>query len=160
MLELKRLLGFEVAGGSVDVFKCFDQINRELLFKVAKKAGMPLRILKPYFKFIDSINVRYQVGKYIGEGHVERCSIPQGCPFSMALIALLTRVWVMHMKDLHVTPRCLADDLMFTAAGTGHAHRTVDAMVASRQFFTDLGAKVASNKCFLFASAPKTTQFF
>ena len=70
----------------------------------------------------------------------------------MTLIALLLRPWVMQMRDLNVTPRVLADDLMFYTHGVGHRARTVDAMLHSRTFFEDIGAKVAHNKCFTFAS--------
>ena len=95
--ELARLEGKNISGGSIDIYKCFDQINRDLLFRLACEAGMPKRILIPYFKYINNLQVRFQVGETIGKTHHERCSIPQGCPFSMALVALITRVWVNHM---------------------------------------------------------------
>jgi ribonuclease HI len=157
-IEAAKLEGIHIAGGSVDVYKCFDQVNRELLFLLAQQAGMPMRILRPYFDYIDQIEVRYQIGKYIGKPHRERCSIPQGCPFSMALIALFMRVWVSKMRSIDVEPRCLADDLMFTATGLGHVHRTADAMIVSRNFFKHMGARVADNKCFLFASSPHSSK--
>jgi hypothetical protein len=95
-VELARLEGRDVTGGSIDIYKCFDQINRELLHSLAVEAGMPKRVLDPYFRYINNLQVRFQVGEIIGKSHQERCSIPQGCPFSMALVALITRVWVNH----------------------------------------------------------------
>ena len=92
-VEITRLAGEEIAGGSVDVFKCFDQINRELIYKLAEAAGMPKRILNPYFQYINNLEIKYQVGKTIGEGHRHRCSIPQGCPFSKTMVALLMMPW-------------------------------------------------------------------
>ena len=44
-LELNNLSGEHTAGGSIDIYKCFDQINRSLLYHLAKEAGMPLRVL-------------------------------------------------------------------------------------------------------------------
>ena len=39
--ELSRLKGHHITGGSIDIFKCFDQINRCMLQEIAKRAGMP-----------------------------------------------------------------------------------------------------------------------
>ena len=154
--ELSKLVGHQIAGGSVDVYKCFDQINRKLLYKIAEAAGMPKRILDPYFNYIDNLRVRYQIGKTIGKAHTDRCSIPQGCPFSMTMIALMLRPWIKMMEFHQVEPRVLADDLMFTAKGVGHRAKTIDAMQSSRTYFADMGAKVANNKCFTFATDKDT----
>ena len=124
------------------------------MYRLAKEAGMPLRILEPYFNYIDSLSIRYQIGKTIGEPHSDRCSIPQGCPFSMTMVALLMVPWVNLMKHRQVDPRVLADDLMFTASGDTNRAKTFRAMQASREYFHDIGAKVANNKCFTFATDP------
>ena len=150
--ELSRLCHDNVAGGSVDIFKCFDQINRPLLYRVALKACMPRRVLDPYFNYIDNLKIRYQVGKTIGKEHQDRCSIPQGCPFSMTMVALMLQPWIKLINQEDVVPRVLADDLMFTATGEGHRAKTVKAMRISMQFFEDIGARVATNKCFTFAT--------
>jgi ribonuclease HI len=157
--EHHKLQGLEIAGGSIDIFKCFDQINRTLLYDLARDAGMPRRVLDPYFAYIDNLQVRYQMGQDIGIKHHERCSIPQGCPFSMAMVALITRTWVLAMEEINVEPRCLADDLLFSAIGTGHRSRAIQAMRASRSFFVDMGARVADNKCFMFATDAATRSF-
>jgi len=155
---LKHMLT-DIAGGSIDIFKCFDQINRHIVWDLAKQAGMPIGVLTAYFEYIDNIQVKFQVGKTIGKAHHERCSIPQGCPFSMIIVALITRVWVKHIEKQNVEPRCLADDLLFVAGGSGHRARAITAMKQSRQFFIDMGAKVATNKCFMFATHANTRKF-
>ena len=78
---------------------------------------MPRNILEPYFKYIDSLQSAYQVGKNIGVPKEDGCSIPQGCPFSMTMVALLMRPWVMLIEELEVTPRVLADDLLVYGHG-------------------------------------------
>ena len=155
----QRLAGQDVAGGSVDIYKCFDQVNRKLVQRLAEKAGMPKRILEPYMRYIDNLQIRYQVADTIGLAHAERCSIPQGCPFSMTMVALLMRPWVKVMAASEVQPRVLADDLMFHTSGEGHRARTVRAMEQSRQYFNDIGAKVAANKCFTFATDTFTRNY-
>lgn len=154
--ELKLLKGEQIAGGSVDIFKRFDQLNRELIYQLALNAGMPRRILDPYMRYISHLQVRYQVGKTIGEANIDRASIPQGCPFSMTMVALIMLPWIKLMEELEVTPRVLADDLLFTASGPGHRAKVIRAMEMSRTYFQDIGAKVADNKCFTFATDSRT----
>ena len=45
LFEQKRLAGRQITAGSIDVHKCFDQILRPLIIALARKAGMPERIL-------------------------------------------------------------------------------------------------------------------
>ena len=67
----------DVAGGSIDIYKCFDQLNRALLKQLASKAGMPKRVLEPYFRFIDNIDTRFQVGKQLGQAHKTDVASPK-----------------------------------------------------------------------------------
>jgi hypothetical protein len=129
------------------------------LKQIAITAGMPERIAEPYFRFIGDIEVRYQIGAKIGKARQERCSIPQGCPFSMTMVALLMTPWVKLMRDNQVDPRVLADDLLFTAQGKHHRSSAVRAMRESRKFFSAMGARIADNKCFTFSTEPSTRTF-
>ena len=88
----------------------------------------------------------------LGEGHKRQRGIPQGCPFSMMLIALLTRPWHLLMQQHNVIPRTLADDLLITASGKEHVDDLVKANNATHRFLEDMGAKVATHKSVLFAS--------
>ena len=119
---------------------------------------MPRTILEPYFAYINHLKVRYQMGEFIGPPNHEFASIPQGCPFSMALVALVTRIWVSVMEENNVDPRCLADALM-CAEGSGHRTRAIPGMNLSRQFFVDMGARVSTAKCFVFSTCPNTRAF-
>ena len=74
----------------------------------------------------------------------------------MALVALITRGWVSVMEAHNIVPRCLADDLMLIAEGSAHRTRAIVGMNLSRQFFTDMGARVATAKCFMFSTCPNT----
>mgnify|MGYP000397107837 FL=1 len=73
----------------------------------------------------------------------------------MTMVSLILKPWINYMIELGVEPRVLADDLMVTATGEGNQTKTIRAMQASRQYFHDIGAKVANNKCFTFATDPK-----
>ena len=130
--------------------------KRPLVVAPARVGGMPNDILLAYDSLQANLVVRNQIGQHLGEPHVHRCSIPQGCPFSMTLIALLMRPWIMLMRDNQVEPRVLADDLFLHATRTEHASKAVKGMALSRQYFHDIGAKVADNKCFLTSSCATT----
>ncbi len=148
-----------VAGGAIDIYKCFDQLNRQLIYTRAKQAGMPARILQAYSNYLEGMQVQFQVGDTIGRMHQDRASLPQGCPFSMTMVALLFKPWVSMMHEAKVTPRCLADDLLIFATGNQHQSRYINAMNTSKQYFADIGARIADRKCFSFAGDPKTREF-
>ena len=87
--ELLRLQGIDYTGGSADIFKCFDQVDRQLLYKMLQKAGFPTRILNAYKQFIEHHMTYNAVASGLGTGHKRENGIPQGCPLSMMLIAFL-----------------------------------------------------------------------
>ena len=39
LIELCRLKGIAYTGGAADIFKCFDQIRREIVYKLLNAAG-------------------------------------------------------------------------------------------------------------------------
>ena len=39
-MELRTLRGDDCTGGATDIFKCFDQIVRPLVYKIMEEAGM------------------------------------------------------------------------------------------------------------------------
>ena len=117
---------------------------------------MPARILGKYKSYLENLTVRMQIGQTLGEEHQHECSIPQGCPFSMTLVALLMKPWMNQMRQLQVIPRTLADDLFFYSAGKGHEKRAAKAMDVSHQFFSDIAAKVADKKCVLTSTSQTT----
>jgi hypothetical protein len=93
-LELAKLENVPTSGGGVDIYKCFDQVVRELIYALAERAGMPTRILTAYRNYLEDMEVHFQTGGTIGSAHKDRCSIPQGCPFSMCMLALTTTTWI------------------------------------------------------------------
>ncbi len=127
-IELKKIFGKAITTGSIDVFKCFDQIVRPLIYKLAEEAGMPRCVLRAYAGFWENLEIHFQLAGTLGQKHKDPMSIPQGCPFSMTLIALLMRPWMGLMREEGVTPRALADDLLMMAEGKGHGERVPRAM--------------------------------
>ena len=111
--------GEDLVGGSADIQKAFDEIQRDLLYDLLEDGGLPERILEPYRRFQEGLKIFNEVNGTAGELYQRPCSIPQGDPFSMAWVAYLMRPWVLAMRARRLASRVLADDLQVHAKGTG-----------------------------------------
>ena len=78
-------------------------------------------MVNAYRAFLEEVQVHNSVAGGLGRGYKKPCSIPQGCPLSMAITALLMRPWILKMQELGATGRVLADDMLVVAEGPGHA---------------------------------------
>eukprot|EP00973_Karenia_brevis_P005659 773365-Karenia_brevis.AAC.1 len=70
----------------------------------------------------------------------------------MLVIAILLRPWHLLAKVTHVIPRALADDLLLLATGDYVIHAFENGMNMTCKFLHDIGAKIAPDKCKVFAS--------
>ena len=110
-MELLKLEGGNYCGGTADIWKYFDRIARPLVYKMAETAGMPKQVLDTYKRFQEDLSVHNS----LAIPYTRKCSIPQGRPLSMMIVALLMRPWIMMMKEMNVEPKVLADDVMIIA---------------------------------------------
>ena len=76
------------AGRATDIFKCFDQIVRDLVYYLADVAGMPKKILNTYRRYQEALRTRNAVAGGLGTPYTRFMGIPQGCPMSMMIIIL------------------------------------------------------------------------
>merc|ERR1712242_652533 len=155
-LESCAAVGKPVSVAAVDIFKCFDQISRELLTCMLAAAGLPKRVLQAYADMIFRLGIVNVLCVGLGEHHQREVGIPQGCPLSMTWLALLMRPWILMMRELGVTPRTLADDLLLLADGDGHEERLCKAVDATFRYIADLGGRVSAAKCYLSSSCAGT----
>eukprot|EP00973_Karenia_brevis_P063924 8885441-Karenia_brevis.AAC.1 len=139
-------------GGSVDLYKCFDQIIRPMLYVVLLFAGLPFQILTPYVNFIANLSIYNSISGSLGSAHQHKCGIPQGCPFSMVFVSLFLRSWIVQMISLGATPRTLADDLLLTTSGGRALHTFVSGFNATITHLQDLGGALAPSKSKLFST--------
>ena len=84
----------------------------------------------------------------LGEAYTKPTSIPQGDPFSMMIVAILLRAWIMQMKSIGVQPRLLADDLQILSKGTRHLEHFTDAFDKTHEHMEAMGARIAPQKCY------------
>lgn len=152
-LELLNLDCGNYCGGTADIWKLFDQIQRPMVYQLAEMAGMPAHILDAYKRFQEGLLVHNSLAGGIGQPYKRQCSMPQECPLSMMIVALIMRPWLQLMKEMNVDLKVLADDVIIIAKATRMIKRLAGMINATHAYLHDLGPKVAPSKCFNFASS-------
>ena len=112
---------------------------------------------------LDNLIVYNSFNQHLGQPHHHPAGIPQGCPMSMMVLALLLRPWIIDMKNRELHPRTLADDVLLLAnshpTAPTHLHHCTKFVEGFQQtliFFSDLGAKISPTKSLAFSSDPST----
>ena len=98
------------------------------------------------------MTVRNTVAGGLGSEYSRETSIPQGDPFSMMLVALLMRPWMLQMTAVAVVPRILADDLQIFSSGTRRLENLAYAFDLTHKHMEDMGAMIAPTKSITAAS--------
>ena len=147
-------------GAVADIAKFFDQIRREVVVALAGAAGMPSQVLDAYGRFLEDMTVYNCLPGGMGKPHKRKCGLPQGCPFSMAMVALLMRPWIVMMRGIQGV-RCyiLADDVMILAEGSRMLANVAQGLNETHEYLKDLGARVAPGKSYNFASNKKAASW-
>ena len=129
--------------GIADMLKCFDQIIRPLLKAVLLMAGMPKAVVDAYMRYHDQVFIYNALAGGFGKPYKKRCSIPQGCPFSMMFIALLMLPWVCMSTAMRLQPKVLADDIMLSTIGDDKEQFAtwVEGFDKTHEYILDMGRK-------------------
>ena len=120
------------SGSCDDIWKAYDGISRELAVAVACVAGFPRKLARAYMAFHSGLVIHNGLAQGLGAPRCRARSIPQGCPWSNALLGLLLRPLMLQLRVIGTVPRLLADDLETMAFGPRHpallrhARREVD----------------------------------
>ena len=61
------------------------------MYKLLEVSGIPKPVLNAYKSYLENLLVYNCLAGGMGEPFRRLCGIPQGCPFSMAAVALLMR---------------------------------------------------------------------
>ena len=67
------------------------------MYEILRKGGMPERVLEPYAKLLEQLEVRNTVVGGIGTPYKRPTGIPQGDPFSMMVTAMMMRPWLVQI---------------------------------------------------------------
>ena len=110
---------------------------------------------------MDTVKVVNVLPQGAGTPYTRRCSIPQGCPLSMMMLALITRPWILLMKHMETIPRTLADDLFLCLTSDCHPaspdrdmlDTLTTAVNATLAYIHDMGGKPSPTKSATLASS-------
>lgn len=122
---------------------------------------MPEKIVLAYEAYINNLLVYNCAAGGIGKPYSRRCGIPQGCPFSMTMVALIMRSWMLEMRT-HAGISCyiLAEDVLIIGTGMKMVSKFAKAVNATHLYLHKMGAKVAPGKSYNFASSNKARRWF
>ena len=155
MMEEIHLEGEECCGAAIDMAKYFDQVNRDLVYDLARAAGMPEKILQAYKRYPENLKVRNTIGKALGTPYRAKAGIPQGDPFSMLAAALIMRAWTAMMRAEGITPYVYVDDIMLVQRGQNIGNFT-NALNKTLEYIQSMGAQISQKKSHMFATSPET----
>ncbi len=159
LLEEAKLTNVPFLGAAADIWKCFDQICRPLLYAMLAYMGLPIGILNAYQSFLDNLVFHNSLAGGLGKPHKRICGIPQGCPLSMLFIAVLFRPWLVMMQGMNIVGRILADDITILGFGQEGHSNFENAYNSTHKYFHDIGARVSTKKCYAFASHAATREW-
>ena len=146
----------QATGGATDIYKCFDQIVRPVVCTMARVAGIPKRILTPYVSIMEALRIRNSLTVGYGALHTRQRGIPQGCPFSMTLTALMVRSCIIQVQKRGAIPRVLVDDLHLVAVGEKHYENYMKAIRDTHMFITTVGGRIAPSKSHAYSTDRRT----
>ena len=112
---------------------------RPLIYMLARRAGMPEKVLDAYMRFQEGLATYNTVVGGLGDPYGKMCGLPQGDPLSMMMVAILMRTWVVLMKEEGVMPSLLVDDIMVVAEGIDMLRKFSRAMDTTHQYRQDMG---------------------
>ena len=103
-VELALQSKLPLAGISTDIVKAFNCIQRPQWFAMARHAGLPNQILKPWQVFLANFRRRFQVHSHLSEPLCSTVGFAEGDPLSVAAMALLD-------LGLHIYQDCMVPNV-------------------------------------------------
>ena len=79
-IEYCRAAGIKYSGGAADIYKCFVQIRREIVYEVLSSAGLPEQIVHAYRDFQENLMVRNTIAGGLGEAYFTPPPSPKVIP--------------------------------------------------------------------------------
>ena len=100
LLERFRLRGWAVAGMSIDYVKCFDVIPQAVVLALALQLGMDPGSGRALGAMYKQLRRAFKLAGALGLWWQATNGILQGCPLSVILVNVLTRIWKWEVDSL------------------------------------------------------------
>jgi len=133
-IELCLQHHLDFCGFSADLEKCFNNIDRDVLFALATHIGFPPSLLISWRTFLDSFQRAFEVRTSLSPALTSTQGLPEGC--SLSVVGMVLVDWAYHVYMRILTPSVhlfsYVDNL--TTAGT-QALAVVSAFFSTKSFF-------------------------
>lgn len=151
LVEASRADQSHVAGGVLDIVKCFNGIPRYPVLSIAEHVGLPAKVVTPWRNALSQMHRRFEVKGSYGGPILSTCGLPEGDGLSvvgMQLINFAIEAWVYHQYPKATTWSYV--DNIETIADT--AEEALGTMQSLRDVCELLDLQIVSNKTFCWAN--------
>ena len=87
----------EVAGGVIDIVKCFNMLPQQPLLEIASHLGIPSEVMQPWHAALRQLQRRFQVQGCVGRSLTSSCGFAEGDAMSVVAMAVCNVVCDMWM---------------------------------------------------------------
>ena len=145
--------GLPIAGLATDMIKAFNSIQRPQWFLLARKVGLPDRLLRPWRSFLGSFTRRFQVHNHLSRPLDSKVGFAEGDPISVAAMALLD--WSLHVYMDFQAPRVrtlsFVDNVSMISNNLGSLLQSFFSLLAFQQLW---GLSTDVNKSYAWSTSP------
>ena len=79
-MEWDKLNEVDFSGGAADLFKCFDQLVRRLVYQILKHGGWPDKVITAYSSYMENVSIHNSIAGGVGKGLPQALFHPPGLP--------------------------------------------------------------------------------
>ena len=152
-VEVSLQSGVPIAGLATDMVKAFNSIQRPQWFMLARKVGLPERLLHPWHDFLASFTRRFQVHNHLSCALDSKVGFAEGDPISVAAMALLD--WSLHVYMDQLAPRVrtlsFVDNISLLSNDLGCLLQSFFALLAYQQLW---GLTTDIDKSYSWSTSP------
>eukprot|EP00665_Eupelagonemidae_sp_cell47_P008443 gene8443-2313_t len=123
-IEEAILTGTPLVGISADWAKCFDRVPHGIMLALLEETGLHAGILRPLRTMYRRLRRRFRVNGAVGEAFASSQGVMQGCPLSVAGLAVMMAVWSRAAEHAGAATDSYADDCNASATGATVAEAT------------------------------------
>ena len=154
IIEVCLQQGISFSGFSTDIEKCFNNVGRDSLMKLAVHVGFPQRLLQAWRSFLDSFKRAFVVRTAHSEAIQSTQGLPEGC--SMSVVGMVLIDWMLHTYLAALTPSVHAYSYVDNVSVAGHLTMEVVAAFFSTICFFELwGLSLDAGKTYFWSTHPK-----
>jgi ribonuclease HI len=144
----------ELAGGIIDLVKCFNTLPRGILQELAAHIGLPPSVVIPWTNALRQMARRFQVRGSVGKAIFSTCGYAEGCPLSvvaMAICNIAIEVYMYH-RFPKVQVYSFVDNIETLVRST---HEAIAAMEVLVEFCQLLDMQVDPSKSYMWSTTPQ-----